>query len=159
MEEKSLAMYKHEADLKDYLDKGFVFKKCKGETKEYVSYKYLVVLEKPKTNFKSNENRTKVVNKNFAKFRCNGLITVAIYDLYEKKFIQEIYHQVLKHEVSYSVGKFTAPDQYNEDIDIVCTSGIHYFLTLEAALNYRRGRIIQYFANPWKLITYLENGN
>ncbi len=67
IEEKSLTMLKHYEALKDFIDKGGI------------KYNCLVILEKPTENFQCNENRKRVVDKNFAKFRCNGLITVAIY--------------------------------------------------------------------------------
>ncbi len=45
-EEKSLKMLKHYEALKDYIGKGFVFKKCKGKI-----YKCIVILKKTNRKF------------------------------------------------------------------------------------------------------------
>ncbi len=155
-EEKSLEMMKYYEALKDYMNKGYVFKKCYGATKEKY-YTCLVVLKKPLEDFKCNESRKDVVDKNFAKFRCNGLITVAIYDLINEEFIDLLEHDLMTcfgyKKIFYQVNKLSIPDLYDENLDIVCTSGIHYFLTLEAALNYGD----QYFKNE-NFIAYQDNG-
>jgi hypothetical protein len=54
---------------KIYLNGDFVFKRC-SET--------IIVLQKPKENFQSNEKREDIKDKNYAKFRCNGLLTIDI---------------------------------------------------------------------------------
>jgi hypothetical protein len=112
-------------------------------------------MKKPE-NFKCNELR----DKKFAKFRCNGLITVAIYDLNIKKFIDKLKHSVFIYGIflyaTYEVGILTQPDKYEEDISVICASGIHYFLSLEAALNYENG-IVKYFKNA-KMYRYDGNG-
>jgi hypothetical protein len=124
--------------LAEYEHKRYVFKRCT----KLDDYDCIVIMEKPK-NFKCNELRPGIVNKNFAKFRCNGLITVAIYNLILKKFISSLNH-VLSLSfnflyTTYEVGTLTIPNKYDEDISAICTSGIHYFLSLEAALGYNRG--------------------
>ncbi len=62
--------------------------------------------------------------------------------------------------VTYGVGEITRPHHYNQDVDLICTSGIHYFLSLEAALNYRHGIIEQYVRNDNGLYicTYSDEG-
>jgi hypothetical protein len=132
--------------LTEYEHKGYAFKRCHNPYHHSTSYDCIVVMRKPE-NVKCNELRTGVVDKNFAKFRCNGLITVAIYDLNLKKFILTLEHfvligyflNVLNLNVTYTVGTLTEPDKYAEDISLICGSGIHYFLSLEAALNYKNG--------------------
>jgi FtsZ-interacting cell division protein ZipA len=37
----------------------------------------------------------------------------------------------------YKVGDFVKPDSFDPDLDEVCTNGIHYFLTLKAAIGYK----------------------
>ncbi len=75
----------------------------------------------------------------------NGLITVAIYDLYSQKFISFLEHLFSLRLIIYTVGQLSIPHRYNKDINAVCASGIHYFLSLEAALNYYDGMVVQYF--------------
>ncbi len=156
-EQKSRLMTKHYEALKDYIGKGFVFKKCVGITR---IYKCIVILKKPSENFKCNEDRENVKDKNFAKFRCNGLVTVAIYDLYTEQFRNFLDHSFIagnnSHKIIYHVDLLSIPHEYNEDINLVCTSGIHYFLHLEAALNYVDGRVQAVFKD--KVLIYDKNG-
>ncbi len=157
-EEKSLKMLQHYEALKDYMDQDYVFKRCCN----YKSYDCIVILKKPATNFKCNELRSNIANRKFAKFRCNGLLTVAIYDLESKIFIScldhcyEVPYRCISHDVSYTVGLLTTPHEYNEDKEIICSSGIHYYLSLEAALNYVNG-IVQFELTD-SLVCYGSNG-
>ncbi len=121
---------------------GCVFKRCITATSDY-----LVALKKPTENFQCNELRRAVINKNFAKFRCNGLITVAIYSIFDHKFIDHFVNVVLQTYTEYRVGSVVFPDRYDEDIDSVCTNGIHYFLTLNSALLYKNGEVNGYDCN------------
>ncbi len=135
-----------------------VFKRCTFENK----YDCIVILKKPSENFQCNETRQNIVNKKFAKFRCNGLITVAIYDLLHKKFINGFSHFVYVESregwsIQYRVGKLSVPNSYNKNIEEICTHGIHYFLSLEAALCYKDGFVTQRFANGIKHY-YNHNG-
>jgi hypothetical protein len=58
--------------------------------------------------------------------------------------------------VCYEVGKLAKPDSYEEHISLICASGIHYFLSLEAALGYEDG-IVQHLQNG-KINVYNGNG-
>jgi antitoxin component YwqK of YwqJK toxin-antitoxin module len=55
-------------------------------------------------------------------------------------------------KIIYEVGQFAIADFYNIDIDKICTNGIHYFLTLEAAFYYH------YYPRNGLTKAYLENG-
>jgi hypothetical protein len=143
--------------LAKYKEKGYVFKRCKNLC---LFYDCLVIMKKPE-NFKCNELRSGIVNKNFAKFRCNGLITVAIYDLALKEFITKLDHTLFRNrrflDATYEVGILTEPNKYEEDIRKICASGIHYFLSLEAALSYKDG-IVQHLNKDGKIDKYDDNG-
>ncbi len=106
----------------------FVFKKC-GE--------FIVVLEKPE-DVLCNEMRTGIIDKNFAKFRANGLWCKFIIHFKTFACPTKIRHDVVygTKNIVYKIGEFITPDDYNKDIEKVCTNGIHYFLTLEAAFYY-----------------------
>ncbi len=120
---------KMELECKDYINnENYVFKECR---------KHIVVLDKSKCkSFESNEGRSGIDDKNFAKFRCNGLWCSDIIN------IDNLAHKskVKKHgpfaSITYEVGKFIRPDSYTYDINKVCASGISYFLTLKPALHY-----------------------
>jgi hypothetical protein len=141
--------------LAEYEHKRYVFKRCT----KLDDYDCIVIMEKPE-NFKCNELRPGIINKKFAKFRCNGLVTVAIYDLKLKKFITKLEHTVFKKNslihATYEVGILTEPDKYDEDISAICTSGIHYFLSLEAALGYKNGNV--HLEKDGKIDEYNDNG-
>jgi hypothetical protein len=93
---------------------GFMFKRCSD---------YIVILKQPNEDFKCNEMRKDIVNKKYAKFRCNKALVIDI-----------IHSETLTH--IYEVDKVVLPDFYDLDIDEVCTHGIHYFLSLEPAYHY-----------------------
>jgi hypothetical protein len=115
-----------------------VFKKCKSEE---TGHDCIVMLEKPADYFLCNESRKSVINKNMAKFRCNGLVVVTIFDLVSRVTVNSIMHKTeilfLRTTFThYEIGKFVKPDLFDIDLDKICTHGIHYFLTLDAALTY-----------------------
>jgi hypothetical protein len=112
-----------------------VFKKCHDNV---TNHGCIVMLEKPLTDFICNESRYSVKNKEMAKFRCNGLNVVLIYDLVLQEPVSQILHETklwgfLTH---YKIGEFVKPDHFDDELDKICASGIHYFLTLKAAMSY-----------------------
>jgi hypothetical protein len=119
-------------------DENHVFKKCNSiET----GHECIVMLKKPTTGFICNESRESVVNKQRAKFRCNGLFVVTIFDLVLQQTVNSIIHKtdilfVRSTFTDYEVGKLVKPDLFNPNLDTICTNGIHYFLTLETAMSY-----------------------
>jgi hypothetical protein len=115
-----------------------VFKKCWSNEN---GHECIVTLKKPTTDFISNESRTSVVNRNLAKFRCNGLLVVTIFDLVFQQTVTSITHKtdiLFGRPVftDYEVGKLVKPDLFNPNLDTICTNGIHYFLSLETAMSY-----------------------
>jgi hypothetical protein len=114
-----------------------VFKKCKSIESDH---EFMVMLEKPKIGFQSNEFRNWVYDKSMAKFRCNGLKVVVIFDLVDKITIDSIRHPtIILQELTitiYKVGEFVEPDCFDLRLENVCSNGIHYFLTPKAAKSY-----------------------
>jgi hypothetical protein len=100
----------------------------------------LVMMKKPVKwdRFMCNEERFGVVDRNWAKFRCNRVVVVAMFDLVDKLKVYSIYHwnENIGIVTNYRVGEFVDPDSFDMDLDKVCASGIHYFLTPEAAKSY-----------------------
>lgn len=117
-----------------------VFKKCFDNLTRHTC---LVMLEKPSDGFLCNESRETVINKDFAKFRCNGLIVVLIFDLVDHISIYSILHVTRATYppslTFYAVGELVKPDDYYTDLETICAPGIHYFLTLKAAQGYDYG--------------------
>jgi hypothetical protein len=117
----------------------YVFKKCKSKLTDHLC---IVVLRKNKNNFICNELRSGIINKNWAKFRCNGLMTVLIIDIVSKCLLLSIEHVTIVGlfrpvlTTLYKCGTIVQPNGFDMVIENVCASGIHYFLSLEAALLY-----------------------
>lgn len=128
-----------------YRSYNHVFKKCFDQYKN----QYIVVLEKTNQT-RDNEMRSDVFNRDFASFRASVLKVLLIIDFknlnynldqitsyYEKpitrvgdcKIIQPIYTDYIKSELVH-------PDCYDEYIFNVCSNGIHYFKSLDAAYYY-----------------------
>lgn len=119
-----------------------VFKRCRSFEK---NHECLVMLEKPMNGFLCNESRKTVINKDFAKFRCNGLIVILIFDLVDHTCISWVNHiSPIYYNMNtlYEVGKLVKPDFFDSDLNEICTHGIHYFLTLKAAKGYYNGSCI-----------------
>jgi hypothetical protein len=82
------------------------------------------------------------VNKQKAKFRCNGLLVVTIFDLVFQQTVTSITHKTdiflygRPAFTDYEVGKLVKPDLFNPNLETICTNGIHYFLSLETAMSY-----------------------
>ena len=111
-----------------------VFKKCKSRE---TGHECLVTMKKPQLDFACNESRSGVVNKECAKFRCNGLLVVSIFDLVLKIELHSIIHKtkVMSRRIvtEYKVGSIVKPHDFDENLNNICSSGIHYFLTRKAA--------------------------
>lgn len=80
---------------------------------------------------RTNLNR-KVVNKDYAKYRC------------DKAYVVKISNKITGNETDciasdnnsvfqYKEGETVSERSYDDDIEIVCTKGIHFYLTKEAA--------------------------
>jgi hypothetical protein len=159
-----------------YKDPSFVFKRCSSH--------FIIVLQKLKdeidedeTNgkndetitekfkFKSNEMRENVYDKSFAKFRCNGgLLVIDIINTETNEHIKSHVNMFISSSyakyTSYEVGKIVFPDSFNDDIDSVCASGIHYFLTLKAAYYYdhieKDGKCLRFYNNGLKAAEWIN---
>jgi hypothetical protein len=127
-------MEKVEQVFKD-CNSNHVFKKCHDKS---TGHDCIVMLEKPSIGFICNESRKSVINKDMAKFRCNGLNVMIIYDLVSRETVDSVNHAYWTWRTNYKVGELVKPNWFDDDLDTTCTSGIHYFLTLEAAMAYDR---------------------
>jgi len=119
-----------------YIGPNYVYKKCIDFLAKNLSMKWLVILEKIKGT-KTNEGRFRVVNRAYAKFRADKLRVIKIINVNNpnltKKYIVNIFNDI---KIRYKVGKITYPNKYDENIDVICSSGIHYFNTIDPAYFY-----------------------
>jgi antitoxin component YwqK of YwqJK toxin-antitoxin module len=134
----------------------YVYKACCDvlSKKDNMSKKWLVVMKKIKGT-QTNEDRSEVIYFNNAKFRANKLKVIKIFNKNNpdltKKFITNKYEN---KKLRYIVGRIVKIDDYDEDLEIVCSNGIHYFKTLEPAYYY--GDIQKYYTGKW--IYWHDNG-
>lgn len=177
---------------KDYILSGHVFKKCK----DIYGNVYIVVLCKTQQT-KDNEKRSGVVNLWTAKFRADSLIPVLFINFETLNTdCDQIKHSFFKPSTDfnfnlnlnlveiptvYKKGYIVKPDHYDENINNICTNGIHYFKSLEPAYYYNintddryyTGYCVGYYASgmiketAWYLggkyngfyVSYHESGN
>jgi len=87
---------------------------------------------------KTNEDRTTIVDKYRAEMRTSQAKVLDIYDA--DGWLKQRYasaHSLNDPKFIYEIGKIVIPKNgYNNDINMICDRGIHYFLTEEAAYNY-----------------------
>jgi len=133
--------------FKNYIsDPKYVYKQCKNYLVSKNFRKWLIVLEKLEDT-KTNEDRKDIADKRYAKYRANKLKVVKIFDI--NNFNEIINHIVNVHiqfsygneadgeiVTQYKEGEIVYPNKYDEDIDNVCSSGIHYFKEIDAAYLY-----------------------
>ena len=116
--------------LVDYInDKKYVYKTC-GD--------FIVVLEKLEDTI-TNENRSNVSqiddNRLYAKYRANKLLVKEIinkYDLTNCEVVESNYCSNTKYKINENV----YPNDFDTNLEKVCSFGIHYFLKLVRAFYY-----------------------
>ena len=112
----------------DKFNEEFVYKSCNKE--------WIVVLQKLPDTI-TNEVRSDVKNKLYAKFRANKLIVVdIIYKFDNNRTINQIENSVYSNKIIvYKKGNIVSAN-FDENLNKVCAPGIHYFKSLEAAFYY-----------------------
>ena len=112
-------------------DEEYLYKTCNN---------YIIIMKKTSDTI-TNEERKNIINYNFAKFRANVLYVVAIVEIDNLTTIDEItncanYNKGNILKIIYKINNLVFPDKFDQNINIICTSGIHYFKTLDAAFYY-----------------------
>ncbi len=121
----------------------------------------------------TNERRSDVANCDFAKFRTNKALVISIVDPISNKEMN-MDCSIYDPNFAYRVAHVVEPDynrvrdigfgyynirifNYDSDINNVCSMGIHYFKTYEAALSWyyqyhpkTNGKYIEYYDNGQK---------
>jgi antitoxin component YwqK of YwqJK toxin-antitoxin module len=92
----------------------------------------IVELEIDFNSAMTNLDRSYVVDANHAKFRCSKAFVVKIYNKFTNCEQENVYSDYDKNFI-YNKGCNITTTFYNFEKDIVCTDGIHFYLTKEAA--------------------------
>lgn len=132
-------------------DSSYVYKSCEG--------KFIVVLQLDPTT-KTNETRTNVVDKAFAKYRAEKAHVVLIINKFDPtETIQYVHNSVYNMKLKYEVGKEVKAHFFDKKLNDVCTGGIHYFKSIECAFYHelyrvKNGVFIEWFDNGQKHIEH-----
>ena len=100
----------------------------------------LVTLSIP-CNAKSNLNRDGIVDKEYAKYRCDRATVVSIKDEKGNKYNTALSLIYKGKTIEYKVGEEITESNYDKHVNIVCGEGIHFFLNKEIALLYGLDKI------------------
>lgn len=137
---------------KEYIADNYVYKVCNNSDGKR---KWIVILHKF-TRTKTNEERSDVVNNNYAKFRANKLQVIKIFDMNEPTVtIDVVKNKYIDKYLEYAVNKIVHSDYYDDEINRICTGGIHYFKTIQAAYYY--GDVPENYTGEW--FEFYDNGN
>lgn len=97
---------------------------------------YIIVMKKLVDTI-TNESRADVVDSANAKFRADKLEVVLIINVRNGTTTQQTLTNWFNNmSVQYTVGRIVKPDKFDDNLNVVCSSGIHYFKSLERAYFY-----------------------
>ena len=85
---------------------------------------------------KTNLNRDNITNPTNAKYRADKLYTELIFNKHDpNETIQSISNTFYyKNVITYTVNSVTYPDSFDNNLNVVCSNGIHFFKSIERAL-------------------------
>ena len=99
----------------------------------------------------TNESRTGIVDPMHAKFRADKLLVVTIEHKLTGESIKRIQNTSYCHKIWYDVSMIVDVSDYDQDPNEVCSTGIHYFLSREAAFywdnNIENGPVRAWYSN------------
>jgi antitoxin component YwqK of YwqJK toxin-antitoxin module len=133
----------------DYIgDPKYVYKSCGN---------YIVVLEKL-IDSRTNESRSNVADPKYAKYRANKLKTILIINKFDlSDVIMEIQNSYYEgKKVVYRTDEVIVINDYDHDLGVVCTSGIHYFKTIGQSFFWELLEFNPLYTGKW--IKWHDNG-
>lgn len=115
-------------------DEKYMYKVCNNG--KYSLRNWIVVMKKCSHTI-TNEDRKDIVDKNHAKFRANKLMVVKIFNVNSGTCVEYVVNVYMYSKpLRYEVGRVVECDKFDNNIDNVCSGGIHYFKTLITAYYY-----------------------
>ena len=111
-----------------------------------------------------NEDRKGIVNSDKAKFRCDRAFVERIVNIETGEEMSSDISMWNSSRFCYRVGHYAIAESYNEDKSVVCSGGIHYFLTEEMARNWHKFYDLYVEETPRRSLTadveiYCNNGD
>ena len=136
------------------------FEKKNKLLKEKLQYVYktcsrCIVIMKFLSDTRTNEKRKNVANPLYAKFRADKLFVVAIINIHDFYNFATTLNNNYDIKTKYEVGQIVRPNFFDENIDKICSHGIHYFKTIDAAYYYND--VPSGFTGIW--CRYYDSGN
>ena len=107
----------------------FVYKKC-GE--------YVVIMQYTENTVTNESTYIKdVINPNYAEFSGSEFLVVDIEHMYTKESIKSIENTIYTYTtITYKSGKVIRANNFYTFLDSICSTGIHYFRSYDAAYWY-----------------------
>lgn len=144
--------------LKIYIDdESYVYKSSYDFSIDEKTRKWLIIMQKL-VDTQTNEARSDVFDRDYAKFRANKLRVVEIINMENPNITKKIVtNKYAPFEIKYEVGFVVEEDKYDYAVNKICSNGIHYFRTLVPAFYYRSvpcdytGNWIEWYSNGHKL--------
>jgi hypothetical protein len=114
-------------------------------TNDRIPYrKVLIILLIPNDSV-TNIDRSNIINKRHAKYRCSKAYVKDIKDTFNNSYNSAI-SKFHRNKLIYQKNKIVESD-FDPDLNIVSTNGIHFFLDKDTALNYREPILYQSWNN------------
>jgi hypothetical protein len=117
---------------------GFVFKSCGN---------YIVILQKL-SNTKTNETRSVIHNRRYAKCRGDMFRVVDIVYKFDPcnatKNLISVQNTSFAKKITYEVDKIVSADRFDNKLDTIYSHGIHYFCSYKAAFFFEFDKWIPY---------------
>lgn len=134
----------------------YVYKSCQKD--------WIVILQKLHDTI-TNESR-KVDNPKYAKYRGNKFKTILIFNKFHPhKTCLSIKNSIFSSEIEYVIGQIIFIKDYDMNFDNICSTGIHYFKTIEQSFYFEiskmlSGKFMLWYDDGCKLLeTEIVNGN
>lgn len=108
-------------------------------------------------NAKTNTERKNIFNPMYAKYRTNSAKVINIEDENGNKY-KEAHTAFYEKKITYKLDEIVK-SEYDDNINIVCGEGIHFFLNKLVAYNYGRKIFQQKWDEPNLYQTFHNNGH
>ena len=135
-------------------DPSYVYKLCDN--------KWLVIMKK-NTDTKTNESRSNCVDTEYAKFRASQLDVIMIINVNDGTNVESIDNTYInvygdkESHIMYTVNKRVEADNFDTELNEVCSNGIHYFKSIKAAYFYRNvNKVPSGYTGEW--YSWHDNG-
>jgi hypothetical protein len=131
------------------------------EKKVYKSCCDWIVTLQPVEGTITNIDRNSVVDPRYAKFRGDKFMVVGIEHKYDPTLTTESVTSsgYYKESLVYRVGEIVTVEDFDNDLNNICSTGIHFFLTKEAAFSYEMPTEEYLKQLSGHRITYHDNGH